>query len=102
MNRLGTIHILRQQRTGRVQKMANFAIFQYCIYADFTRLLDGWVTKKNVGVIYGWSFRKHKWNASETKFSKSSGEIRNHNILMAVMKPPDCLKWPETLQSWPG
>ena len=28
-------------------------------------------------------------------------EIIN-NILMAVMKPPDCLKWPETLQSWPG
>jgi len=31
-----------------------------------------------------------------TNFSKSLGKIQNQNILMAVMTPPDCLKWPET------
>ena len=33
---------------------------------------------------------------------QSLGEIRNLNKLMAVMTPPDCLKWPETPQPRPG
>ena len=29
-------------------------------------------------------------------FSWKKGFTRNHNMLMAVMRSPDCLKWPET------
>ena len=32
----------------------------------------------------------------EAKFSNCLVKIRNHNMLMVVMTPPDCLKWPET------
>ena len=34
---LGTIHILRQQRSGS-NKIVSFADVQYCIYADLTPL----------------------------------------------------------------
>ena len=37
-----------------------------------------------------------------SKFSTSLGEIQNHNVLMVVMTPPDCLKLPEAPQPSPG
>ena len=39
---------------------------------------------------------------SQAKCYKSLGKIRNHNMLMAEMTSPDCLKWPETPQPRPG
>jgi hypothetical protein len=41
----------------------------------------------------------NKFIVINSKCSKSLGEFRKHNMLMAIMKLPDCLKWPETPQA---
>ena len=43
----------------------------------------------------------NKFIVINSKCSKRLGEFQNYNMLMAVVTPPDCLKWPETSQSRP-
>ena len=40
-----SIYYVSKELGGWVQKMAVFGDLQYCIYADFTPLVGGWVRK---------------------------------------------------------
>ena len=45
---------------------------------------------------------QHFSTSSVEQFYKIWGKIWNHNMLMAVMTSPDCLKWLKTTQPRPG
>ena len=72
-------------------------------WANFSFSISCKDYKTKTNIQYWFLFIKVKlfWNL-EPKFSKRFAEIRNLNMLMAVMTPPDPLKWPKTPQSRPG
>ena len=72
-------------------------------WANFSFSISCKDYKTKTNIQYWFLFIKVKlfWNL-EPKFSKRFAEIWNLNMLMAVMTPPDPLKWPKTPQSRPG